>query len=93
MAKPLSDIPDNPTEGAAGLSRDTLDTTHFLEHLEDLIGDTSLHWAFSTLSGIRDTIRQTGRITEGQRRAVANIRKHRGDDTQRRPTRRWEGFR
>lgn len=96
LGKRLSDLDgeamDTRTGGAAGLSKEALDTKHFLAHLEDLIGDDTLQWASSTLNGIHDSVQQSGKVTEGQRRAVANIRKHQGDDTRRRPTRRYEGW-
>lgn len=74
------------------MSRQALEVKHFLAHLEDLLADGSLQWARATLEGIRMTVQGNQRVTEGQRRAVANIRKHQGDDTQRKPSRRYEGW-
>lgn len=94
MAKPLSDLGklDDRTDGAAGLSHAALDVKHFLRHREELIDDGTVKWAYSTLQGIYESVQKTGKVTEGQARAVANIRKHAQDAAQRRPSRRYEGW-
>lgn len=94
MAKPLSDLGslDDSTGGAAGLSRQSLDVKHFLTHLADLIDDGTVKWAYSTLQGIYESVQQSGKVTEGQQRAVANIRKHAADAARRPASRRYEGW-
>ena len=61
--------------------------------IDDLLADGDYVWAEDTLTGIRETVERTKRVTEGQQRAVANIQ-HRGearrDDGLGR--RRYEGF-
>lgn len=69
-------------------------TTALLARIADLLDRAA--WAASTLTGIRDTIRYTGRVSEAQLRAVNNIEAaaERGEPD--RPYRarsgsRWEG--
>ena len=46
-----------------------------VEGFLDLVKDTleAQAWAEDTLEGIYDSVSRTGRVTEGQRRAVQNI--------------------
>jgi len=45
----------------------------FLEELEDLLGDSEYEWAEETISGIQETIKERGHVTERQREAIGNI--------------------
>jgi hypothetical protein len=76
---------ENPAEDV----RDT-EWYQFAARLDDLIESAEFTWAFDTLSGIRETVEHTRRVSDGQRRAVANI-EARGE-TQRGGTRRYDGF-
>lgn len=58
-------------EGGPEAESDGVD--QYLLYLEGLIDDEDLSWALDTLDGIRGTIAQTRRITEGQRDAISNI--------------------
>lgn len=51
----------------------------FLARIMDILDDGKCNWARDTLEGIHETVTKTGKITEGQRRAVNNIeaRSHR----------------
>ena len=95
MAKRLSDLNlgTGVTPAAASLQQADRDVEKFLVHLEELVDDPSLQWARDTIEGITETIEKTRIVTSGQRDAIANIRKHQGDDTRRRPSRRYEGWR
>lgn len=62
------------------------DLADFLGLLNELLGGGHYDWARETLEGIRTTVHTTGRVTEGQRQAVARIaaarRQARDDDRQ-----------
>lgn len=46
----------------------------YLAYVQDLVDDTEVYgYAVSTLRGIAETIRLTGRVTDGQKQAVRNI--------------------
>lgn len=66
----------------------------FLQRIEDLRGTGDAGWADDTLSGIYDTVRKTGRITDGQERAITNIEaaiaRKQASPGYRRPTRKWD---
>jgi hypothetical protein len=49
----------------------------FITRIEELYHE-GYDWAGDTLSGILETVQRTGRVTEGQRRAVDNIENSRG---------------
>jgi hypothetical protein len=47
----------------------------FLDDIEELQSDGGKYqWAVETLNGIYETVQRTKSVTEGQRRAVSNIR-------------------
>lgn len=46
----------------------------FLDDLDELLDAERYLWASATLRGIAATVRHTDRVTDGQRRAVENIR-------------------
>lgn len=50
----------------------------FLDEIGEMRASGQYDWADSTLSGIFTTVRETRRVTEGQRRAVENIKAARG---------------
>ena len=88
MGKRLEDLNlrdgDAPIGGPAD-GRD-IDWYRFLEEIDALTNEARAYFALDTLLGIRDSVEKTRRVTEGQRRAVANIA-----EAARRPRR--EGFR
>lgn len=63
------------------------DWYRFLREIEDLLPDRQ--WAAETLEGIQETVERTRVVTEGQRRAVENIRHAVGRSDKSRW--RWEG--
>lgn len=62
----------------------------FVGTIDDLLASGEYDWAFDTLSGIRETVEHTHRVSEAQRRAVTNIEVARGLDSRRR---RYDGYR
>ena len=64
----------------------------FSAEIDDLLADSRYSWAEDTLSGIQETVQQTERVTEGQRRAVTNISESRGREREGSSRRyRWRG--
>lgn len=63
----------------------------FVEEIDDLLATGRYTWAQDTLTSIQTTVEETKRVTDGQRRAVANIEAgaRRGDGSR---SRRYEGF-
>jgi hypothetical protein len=45
----------------------------FIKRIDELLESGDYDWAEDTLSGIRETVERTGRVTENQERAVSNI--------------------
>ena len=45
----------------------------FVESIDDLLASGRYTWAEDTLRSIQETVQKTGRVTEGQERAVRNI--------------------
>ena len=62
----------------------------FVGEIDDLLATGEYDWAFDTLSGIRETVEKSRRVSEAQRRAVANVEAARGLHSRRRQ---YEGFR
>lgn len=64
------------------------------ETITELLDSQQYDFAWGLLVDMRTTIRQTGRVTQRQRQAIANIRE--GGDRQRerarKPSRRYEGW-
>lgn len=84
----LDDTPiQRPVEARDDDPRDTA-WYQFVGEIEDLLAGDGYVWATDSLTGIRDTVERTRRVTEGQRRAVANITA-RGETMWRGQTRRW----
>jgi hypothetical protein len=46
----------------------------FCSSIQDMLDEGRWHWAEDTLLGIHETVSRTGTVTDGQRRAVENIR-------------------
>jgi hypothetical protein len=67
--------------------RDT-DWYRFCREIDDLYATGHYEWACKTLFDIQEAVEWTHTVSEGQRRAVANIEAARG----RRGSRRYEGF-
>lgn len=59
----------------------------FTQEIDELLEDDRYAWAESTLSGIKETVVRMKTVSEGQRKAIANIRDGRGSNG-----RRYEGF-
>ena len=49
------------------------DPFDFLSRLEDLRADSTYNFASDTIEGIYETVRERGRVTAGQQRAIENI--------------------
>lgn len=90
MGKSLDDLnlSDEPLR-----SVDLRDETwyQFCQEIDDLILSDDFYWAINTLEGIRESVEQYKVVTEGQRRAIANIRDAR-QERRRGWGRRYEGF-
>jgi hypothetical protein len=71
------DLPDTPIERRPAPAADppratiTPQVDVFLREVLELT--STANWAEDTLNGIYESVRRSGVITEGQRRAVANI--------------------
>jgi hypothetical protein len=64
----------------------------FVGEIDDLLAVGTYLWAHDSLTGIRETVEKTRRVSEGQRRAVTNIA-NRGEERERgKGSRRYEGF-
>lgn len=67
----------------------------YVDYLDNLIDTPELYgYAADTLRGIQTSIRQTGKVTSGQRDAVHNIVEggNRAAETKHRSSRRYEGW-
>lgn len=86
MGKSIDDLPLDP---APRDDRDS-DWYRFLITIDDLLATGKYDWAEASLSGIRETVERYHRVTDGQRKAVANIEasRERADGWRRR----GEGF-
>lgn len=86
----VHDLGDDPLSDRPLL---TDEAQNFVELLSDLLDEGRFQFAADTLLGIRETVRATGRITDKQRQAVANIQQ--GVETRQASTgwaRRYEGY-
>lgn len=66
----------------------------FVEELDELLDDSKYKWAWPTISGIKDTVTRTKTVTEGQERAIRNIKRSVSEDQEDRGPqwkRRYEG--
>ena len=66
------------------------DVMRMLDRIAEMRGSGLFNWADDTLRGIEDSVAGSGRVTEGQRQAVANIEEASWSG---RGRRRYEGFR
>lgn len=57
----------------APLDEPSDDVAAFLEGIEVLQSSGDYEWASDTLSGIYDTVKASGRVSDGQRTAIRNI--------------------
>ncbi len=94
MGKRLEDLnlPDEPLQPtpAPREAEDVRATEwyRFCREIDDIIATGNFTWAEDTLSDIAATVEKYQRVTEGQRKAVANIEAARAG----RGSRRHEGF-
>lgn len=56
----------------------------FVGRIDDLLASDDYTWAFDTLTGIKETVEHTRRVSDGQRRAIDNI--------ERQDSRRYDGY-
>lgn len=82
------DIPDTPLPDPRFAERRRAgEVENALEDIQDILNTGKARWASETLEGIYETIQKTGRVSEGQRRAIDNIREQAEKPRYRR--RRW----
>ncbi len=84
----LDDLTDRPLQLDPTLSPNTV---AFVRLIDECLDDSRLEYAFPTLEGIRRTVTGTNRVSEGQQRAVENIRASAREKTYTR-SRRYEGW-
>lgn len=65
----------------------------FVQEIEELLASEQYGWAEATLRGIQQTVEDLQRVTEGQRRAVANIVAAKREPRRDGFRRRYEGWR
>jgi hypothetical protein len=94
MGKRPEDLPldDAPLRRAQPIDPRSTDWYQFVQEIEELLASGSYDWASDTLQGIAQSVEQYQTVTEGQRRAVANVKAARGRSEGVRG-RRYEGFR
>jgi hypothetical protein len=76
VGKRPEDLPLDPTPiSPAPEPQDARDTAayRFIQDIDDLLNTGQYAWAERTLTDIQTTVERTGRVTEGQRRAIENI--------------------
>lgn len=100
----LSDLDhlDQPvgSDGQDPLAIQRSEAFRFINHCKALELDPKFVWAYDTIAGIRGMVETTGRVSDGQRRAIQNIevgqeRRQSGRedrDRYRFHTRRYDGF-
>ena len=74
----LKDLGLKPDDGPGDARESVTDASEFLDKLQDMCNSGEFHWADDTLTGIYNTISETGYVTTGQRRAIENIAAKRG---------------
>lgn len=93
MGKRIEDLPldDTPIAADPPQPSDARDAAwyRFSVDIEDMLATGQYRFAQDTLEGIQETVERTQRVTEGQRRAVANIEASR---EKHKHGRRYEGF-
>lgn len=67
---------EGPSEDQAGADRasSVVEVAPFLSQIEHMRGLRCYSFADETLRGIYDTVEEKGYVTDGQRRAIVNIR-------------------
>lgn len=96
----LDDLSDQPldTQPVKPLTPRPLspDVADYVEYLDGLCDDDTVGYAVETLQGIRRTVKETNRVTQGQRNAVQNIvsggHERQGRFERGKGSRRYEGF-
>ena len=92
MAHSLDDFSDVPLSDTPKL---TPEAEVFVAYLEGLLDDDGVSYAADTLSSIMLTVRKTGKVTDPQRDAVANIvegaKQHERTRARNARSRRYEG--
>jgi hypothetical protein len=83
----LNDDPIQPTPSTTTPTSSS-EVRRFLDDIDELRGSHQYGWADDTLRDIARTVELSGRVTEGQRKAIANIEA----GAMRKARRRWEGF-
>lgn len=94
MGKSLDDL--HLSNDGPGRDREerSAEARAFLDEISDLLGDRRYNWANETLSDIFDAVEGSLRVSDGQRRAVQNIRRS-VEEREERPrggSRRYEGW-
>ena len=64
----------------AELRTKTRDTNDFLQELSSMLDSKRYAFAGDTIEGIYTTVDHAGYVTAGQRRAINNVRRSRGED-------------
>lgn len=76
MGKRAEDLPldDTPID-RSGEPADDRDQAwyQFTATIDDLLATGEYSWAWESLTGIKETVEKTRRVSDGQRRAVGNI--------------------
>ena len=90
MGKPIDQLrlDDQPLPVAKTDLRDEA-WYQFVTEIDDLLATGKYGWAETTLADIQQTVQETHRVTEGQRKAIENIEA----GIYRSHGRRYEGFR
>jgi hypothetical protein len=86
---PLDDTPISVAPSAESTDVRDADWYRFSTDIDDLLATGEYTWAEPTLTDIQATVEKTRRVTEGQRRAIANIEAARHGSRSRR---RYEGY-
>lgn len=90
--KSLEDLKltDEPLSVVSPPSDDEIEA--FLQEILQLQGDPRANFATETTNGIYESVKKTGRISEGQRRAIGNIAASLERSNRFGGSRRYEGF-
>ncbi len=77
----MAKLEDLDADGGPGAENPRAEADVFLQRLDEMLEDGDYLWAADTLQGIRETVDRSGLVSDGQRRAVTNIREARRRDT------------
>lgn len=70
----LDEIDDAQVSSTDAIAIERREAIRFIGLLDSLIEDAAFTFAYETIAGIKATVETSHRVTEGQRRAIANIR-------------------